>query len=446
MEINRYIAIIAAVILIAVSGLASADVLPKPVPENQLFTTTSIIESVGVVVESTSVVWMVGDAGLEKLADPYYTVNGNIASGSIAYATYSDSIVTNGGQISEVKSFSMDTHAKTAGLYNIETTKVLTYTSQNGSHLMGAESYVLDVVGNWRKGLDDVVCVFAQKKDTIISAFCTRVSATAKLNQITTAQIETQGGLTAISTKASTPAALFYEISAVPDANSASGYADGIFSTIFTVSVMEGRSDGRVLNSGEWKCINPDPNTGECLANPAPTNPGGNNPGGNNPGGNNPGGNSPGGNSPGGIIPTDNDAMGVGPGNGQDTHTGRVCDDPADCDDIAEIQPTNQQVCDDPADCDDIAEIHPTNQRVCDNPADCDDIVERATTNYGVQGELDPTKMYYFDVADNPTPYLEFYDQLASTLTYIDTATVVGGVSIFNKAFNYQSGVGCTNC
>jgi len=43
-----------------------------------------------------------------------------IRSGSISYVMYSDVINTNGGQISEVKSFSVDTHSKTAGLYNIE--------------------------------------------------------------------------------------------------------------------------------------------------------------------------------------------------------------------------------------------------------------------------------------------------------------------------------------
>jgi len=224
-----------------VSGLATADVLPQPVPENQVFTTTSIIEAVGVVSESTSVVWQVGDAGLTELAIPE-GAGGEARSGSIAYVTYSESIATNGGQISEVKTFSMDTHAKTAGMYNIETTKVLTYTSQNGSHLMGAESYVLDVAGDWNRGVDDMVCVFSKKQSTIIPAFCNKVTASSKLTSVTTAQVQTVGGLTAVAyrQKQDVPAALNYEISVTPDANSASGYADGIISTTFTVSVMEG--------------------------------------------------------------------------------------------------------------------------------------------------------------------------------------------------------------
>ena len=312
MKFNRYIAIIAAVFLIAVSGLATADVLPGPIPENQVITATSIIEAVGAATESTSLVWQVGDAGLTSL--PPVESTGNLAgdvllrSGSIAYVTYSDSIMTNGGQISEVKSFSMDTHAKKEGLFNIETAKVLTYTSQNGSHLMGEESYVLDVAGNWSYGLDDVVCVFAQKWDKPIPAFCNKVTASSKLTSVTTAQIETVGALTAIGANINVPAALKYEISVTPDANSASGYADGIFSTTFTISIMEGRSDN---------------------------------------------------------IPYINVPGDVGPGTW---------------------------------------------------------------------------------VWDGTVFTLDEYDELAETLTFIDSASAAGGVSTFNKVFGYQSGVYCENC
>ena len=83
---------------------------------------------------------------------------------------YSDAIMSAGGQIAEGKSFLLDTRGMTSGLFNIETAKVLTYTSQNGSYLMDAESYVLDVAGNWSNGADDTVCVFAKaSKNTITS-------------------------------------------------------------------------------------------------------------------------------------------------------------------------------------------------------------------------------------------------------------------------------------
>ena len=245
MRCNLYIVIIAAVFLIAVSGLATADILPKPVPENQVFSLISMLDGFGVVSESTSTVWEIGDAGLTALP-PARGTNQTVRSGSIAYVTHSDTLMSNGGQISEVKSFVLDTHAKTEGLYNIETTKVLTYTSQNGSHLMNDESYVLDIAGNWSHGLNDVVCVFAKTQQNTIPAFRNKATASSKLRSVTTAQVQTIGSLTASAHKPGVAAALNYEISITPDANSASGYADGIFSTTFTVSIMEGRSDGEI--------------------------------------------------------------------------------------------------------------------------------------------------------------------------------------------------------
>ncbi|MDR2855633.1 MAG: hypothetical protein LBV40_05710 [Methanomicrobiales archaeon] len=121
------------------------------------------------------------------------------------------------------------------GLYNIETEKVLTYTSQNGSHLMGEELYVLDVAGNWSSRGSDLICVFARSELDLIPAFCNKVTASSTLRSITTEQIQSIGSATAVG---STPAALNYEIVVTPDG---AGYAHGIVSTVFTVSVMEGR-------------------------------------------------------------------------------------------------------------------------------------------------------------------------------------------------------------
>ena len=293
-------------------SIATADILPRQVPENQIFSKTSMIEGVGVLAESNSVVWQIGDGGLTQLPEARVNSAGDaVRSGSIAYVTYKDSITTNGGQISEVKSFSLDTHAQTAGMFNIEAIKVLTYTSQNGSHLMGEESYVLDVAGNWSHGRDGIVCVFARAANDFIPAFCNKVTASSKLMSVTTAQVETIGRLTAVGKDTNVPATLKYEISVTPDANSASGYADGIVSTTFTVSVMEGQS-----SDSFWPIVIEDPNF-----------------------------------APGSWI-----------------------------------------------------------------------IIEA-------------TDPFYFP-----------WDELAATLTYIDTATAVGGISTFNKVFDYQSGISCENC
>jgi hypothetical protein len=243
MSYYRSIGIILTFCLIGSASVAVADRLPQGVPENQVFSLYSMIETIGVVMQKTSAVWQVSDGGLDSLGDPAKSSDGNSVKGnSIAYAAYSDFIMTNGGEFSEVKTMTMDTNPQTPGMYNIETTRVLTYNSINGSHLMGEESYVLDVAGQWSYGGNDITCVFSKPGSSTIPAFCNKATASSKLRSVTSAQIETRGSMTAVGKDASVPAALNYEISVTPDSNSVSGYADGVVSTTFTVSVMEGRS------------------------------------------------------------------------------------------------------------------------------------------------------------------------------------------------------------
>ena len=233
-------------LFLIVSASSTADVVPIPSTENQVFGLNSHIEAVAPVIEGTSLKWLIGYRGNTNNA-PVRGGGSRASAHSVGFATYFDSIRTNGGQISEVKSFRMDTHGMDAGRNNIETTKVLTYASQNGSHLMGAESYNLYIIGNWSYRSDGgTLCVFARPGgEQTIPAFCNKATASSKLTSVTTAQVGTMGGVTMVGQgQYTTPAALAYGISVTPDGNSASGYADGIVSTTFAVSIREGRNDG----------------------------------------------------------------------------------------------------------------------------------------------------------------------------------------------------------
>ena len=402
--------------------MAPADVLPQGAFENQLFSVVSQTEGVGMVLESTAVVWQVGDAGLTSLADPYYQ-DGNILSGSIAYVRYKDANATNGGQISEVKSFSMDTHAKTAGLYNIEATKVLTYTSQHGSHLMGAESYLLDIVGNWSYGGDDIVCVFAKADKEVVPAFCNKVAASSKLISVTTAQIEAGGGLIAVAHSPGTPAALHYEISVTPDAHAASGYATGIVSTMFTVSVMEGRSDGRITLGTPGS-----PELFDCFTGP-------------------------------GMCDALAGVYGKNAASIRFQYRRLIPGGPSspgspDTDDRMQILAPDGSI---------LASWQYSGGSW--NPSSISDPAYLTAVNPNALiglpewgGETYPGSGTFFLTMPASTfwtyrpaipfipVHLENYDQLASTMTHIDTATVAGGISTFTKAFDYQSGVACEHC
>ena len=382
-----------------------ADVLPEEIPENQIWTTTSLIEGVGFATESTSLNWHTSDAGLDALPRPVYDGRG-MSSGSIAYAIYKDSIKSNGGQISEVKSFSLDTHAKTEGLYNIETEKIMTYTSQNGSHLLGEEYYLLGVIGNWSLGISDLVCVFSRSERDIIPAFCNKVTASSKFRSITTAQIESIGSIAVIG---SSPAALAYAISVVPDSNSASGFADGIISTTFTVSVMEGRSDnvqeidpfarggwGRTTSlSGEgWRWG--DGSTSLIFIRDTSD-----------------------------FIRVDYNGNFYSAGGSGSTLSGTVVPTLGNLG-ITPLPPEAQLTID-----------------AGDGGRNTPYIVTFEGAEYRIGPGYDPLNPPFMI---RPAIHLENYDELAARLTTVDTATVSGGISTFVKGFNYQSGINCEGC
>ena len=409
----------------------SSDRLPGGVAENQVWTTTSLIEGVGVTTETTSLNWYTSDAGLTELPKPYpdtdvssmwrgspwtgsnYPISlltpspeeYNVLSSSIAYMVYKESIKSNGGQISEVKTFSLDTNKKTEGLYNIESEKVLTYTSQNGSHLMGAESYLLDVSGMWSKRSSDLVCVFSRSEQEIIPAFCNKVTASSKLRSVTTAQVESIGTATVVGTS---PAALNYEIAVMPDSNSASGYADAIVSTTFTVNVMEGRTDqwkgGDPLRDGRWEFTG----TG-WYWNPL--------------------------NSGNGITEFYLDRSLNS--NFVDVHYEGT---------LYRAGGLGQTITGPSVPMNGINPLPPEAQFSVDGG---DGTGPYIVTYMGAVYSIDPS-----DIVSAPYdlpvtllhPGLPNFDELASTITAQDTATISGGISNFVKSFNYVSGIGCQNC
>jgi len=164
----------------------------------------------------------------------------------IAIATYTDSIRTNGGKLSENKNIAFDSQDKGKGLSNLEATKVLTYASTEGAHLIGSEEWNLDVAGNYENTADTIRCVFASAKSTIWPAFCNAVKAKSELVNVNSAQISTKGNLRAVAASGDVPAELNYQIAVTPDSNSGSGFAEGTVKTQFGGAIMEARGTNNV--------------------------------------------------------------------------------------------------------------------------------------------------------------------------------------------------------
>ena len=218
-------------------GSVIADRLPNQTPENQIFSIDTVLEVTGAVDDANSLKWVI--------ASPGAIPTGIIGSAqSIADVTYKDSILTNGGKVSENKNFGFDSQDKAKGLYNHETEKVLTYAGTEGAHLVGGEEYTLDVAGNWANVYDNIRCVFSSGPGIGVPAFCNIVSAKSNLININSAQISTKGNLRSVTDSVLVPTEMNYRIAVSPDANSGSGFAEGTVSTVFAGSIMEARDAG----------------------------------------------------------------------------------------------------------------------------------------------------------------------------------------------------------
>ncbi len=230
----RNITILGVITLFLVTGGVSADWLPNQTPENQMISITTVIDVVGFVSDSTMFSW--------TLASPGSIPTGMLGAGqSVADVSYRDSTMTNGGHLMMNKRVDFNSGDQSSGMYNLETQKVLTYGSIDGSHLVGEEEYTLSVAGNGEDTEGNIRCVFSRGDEGQMPSFCNIVTAKSSLINVNSAQISSKGGLRSVAETEDVPAALNYQIAVTPDTNSGSGYAEGIVKTVFAGSIMEAR-------------------------------------------------------------------------------------------------------------------------------------------------------------------------------------------------------------
>ena len=216
--------------LLSTLGHGAADYLPNSTIETQQISVFTFIDTIGVVIEKTRMSWDINSGGLD----------GGLAPGERqGSATWSDSVMTNGGQFRETKTFDLDTAMQSAGMPNIDHTRVLTYESLGGSHMLMDEAISIALDGSVSSEEAALTCVFSTPSTDKIPAFSNRASASSSLRSVTSAAITTTGSGRITGADASVPAALAYEISVMPVSNKE--YANAIVSTLFTLSIKEGR-------------------------------------------------------------------------------------------------------------------------------------------------------------------------------------------------------------
>lgn len=172
----------------------------------------------------------------------------------IAIISWTDSLRSNGGQLSLNKNIDFDSQNKGKELSNLEVEKVLTFAGTDGSHLIGAEKWSLDVAGGVDVVKKNIRCVFSSNAGELFPAFCNVVKSKSELVNINTAQISTKGSIRAVAETGNIPSALNYQIAVSPNIKNESDLADGTVKTLFGGSIMEAREgDYEQSSINKWK-------------------------------------------------------------------------------------------------------------------------------------------------------------------------------------------------
>ena len=160
-----------------------------------------------------------------------------------ATTAYSEMTETNGGYISESKTFDPDTRDKVIGLFNVEATKTFTYATatDTGSIAQTAEMIATDNMGSPTATADVVACPFGPSLSEVYPAFCNVFYAKSMSQGVTSATQSSSAQVRMVAASADTPAEMNYNFDVKPDASSGTGYAMGTFGTEFGVSIKEGR-------------------------------------------------------------------------------------------------------------------------------------------------------------------------------------------------------------
>lgn len=172
----------------------------------------------------------------------------------IGETAWSDNLMTNGGKLAVNKNFNFDSQNQAVNTYNIQAQKILTYDTTNGSHLLGEESYLLNIAGSYKPDdAEHIRCVYAAHDLTWLPAFCNTVQAKVSLMNINHAQISETGNLRMVGEDL-VPAGLNYQVAITPDTSSGRSVADGIVRTTFRGSIMEARDNQtNVSATNQWK-------------------------------------------------------------------------------------------------------------------------------------------------------------------------------------------------
>jgi hypothetical protein len=259
-------AFLLALVFIAFTGFAAADIPVNATPETKGITVTTNVNAQGTVTASDSLTWqqssdaldapplkMAGnqlgnEEALEYFGFPtvvYWPLSPyeGIATGEVQYtAGYSESTMAVQGVTSYTKTTAVDTANKIADKNNIAANKIVTFIAANEQGRMtSSEDILVDGAGAPTSAADKILCPFGTASGPMFPPFCNVVMTGSKVD-VSLASISTSASERFVSATADVPVVQAYAISG-KGVTSSEGSADavGSMSAFMTAHLQDGR-------------------------------------------------------------------------------------------------------------------------------------------------------------------------------------------------------------
>jgi hypothetical protein len=202
-------------LVIGLTGIVCADPGVPAVPESQAISTSTSAITDGLVMETDALTWQLLDQQ-ELLGTAPNAYGGPEFKPSQYTTSYDANIVAQAGTTTMVKTMIVDTRNKVVSQSNVNANTGLTFiATADGGNIVGSENLLLDGVGMPTYATDRILCPFMAGTDTWIPACCNIVQSGSKYD-LAVGSITTQANDVFVSSDASNPVVLNYNINVKP--------------------------------------------------------------------------------------------------------------------------------------------------------------------------------------------------------------------------------------
>jgi len=238
--------IVAAMLLVALTGVVLADRNIPAVPEIQGIATSTSIQAQGTVTETESLAWTTAANLSPGMGNQVAIAPGApLTASKVQYTTgYNQQYSGVSGQTTFVKTFAVGTGNKIADQSNVAAHTDVQFIAIDTGRATFAEDILLDGVANSTQTNEAILCPFATAVSTVIPPYCNIVQAGSAFDTTLTSTV-TNANDRFVGTDSTFPVVLNYNIAAkgITLSDGTSSPMIGSASAYLKVHIQEARND-----------------------------------------------------------------------------------------------------------------------------------------------------------------------------------------------------------